>query len=115
MQFFIKTIISAVVISIVSVVSKKLPFLGAMIVSIPITSMLAIVWLYNDTHSTQKVMELSNSICLMVIPSIIFFIALSLSLKHNLNIYRSLALSCVVMIISYTLYAVVLKKFGITI
>jgi TRAP-type mannitol/chloroaromatic compound transport system permease large subunit len=113
MRFLIKTLISALIITAVSTLSKKVPLVGALIISLPITSMLALTWLYIDTSDTQKVIQLSNSISLMVIPSIIFFIALSLLLKYQVKMHYSMLISSVLMILAYSAYTFILCKIGI--
>lgn len=113
MQFIIKTIISAIIIATVSVLSKKSPLLGGITVSLPLTSIIAIIWFYVDTKNIEKVVSLSNSISLMVIPSIIFFIALSFLLKNNMKFYLSMILSSMIMILTYSLYTFILNKIGV--
>ena len=44
-QFIIKTVISALLIAIISTVSKRFPGLGGMIASLPLTSILSMIWL----------------------------------------------------------------------
>ena len=81
-RYIIKILVSAVLITIVSEVSKKTGYLGGFIASLPITSMLALFWLYNDTKNSDKVAELSIGILLFVIPSMVFFIVLPILLKR---------------------------------
>lgn len=115
MQFFIKTVISALIIATVSTLSKKSPTFGAIIVSLPLTSMLAIMWLYRDTHDLQKIIDLSSSILWIIIPSLIFFIALIFLLKRDIRFESAMIFSTIIMILSYNLYIIILRKFGINI
>jgi len=112
-QFLIKTLISAVIIAIVSTVSKRVPLVGAIIISLPLTSILALIWLYSDTKDVHKIIGFSNGICLMIIPSILFFVALSIFLKNNFKFHYAMIIASIIMIISYAIYTVILKKFGI--
>jgi len=113
MQFAIKTIVSALIIAFVSTISKKYPTVGAITVSLPLTSMLALVWLFRETKDVGNVIKLSNSIIWIVIPSVVFFIALIFFLKKNINFYLSMAYSSAVMAAAYYLYTIILKKIGI--
>lgn len=115
MQFVLKVIISAVIITVISIVSKKAPLFGAIIASLPLTSILAMIWLYKDTQNVQQVIGLSDSIFWMVIPSLIFFVALSILMKNGLGFWISLGGSCFIMIISYAVYIKVLSIFNILI
>lgn len=115
MQFFIKTIVSAIIIALVSTLGKKSPTFGAIIVSLPITSMLAIMWLYRDTHNVQNVIDLSISILWIIIPSLIFFIALVFLLKRDVKFELAMILSSIIMILGYNVYIIILRKLGINI
>lgn len=113
MQFVIKTIISALIIATVSTLSKRLPLLGAIIVSLPLNSVLAMIWLYTDTKDVGKIVDLSYSIFWIVIPSVVFFLALPVFLKRNYGFYPSLLLSSLAMVGSYWLYVKALTGLGI--
>ena len=111
-QFIIKTLVSAVLIAVISTVSKRFPGFGGLIASLPFTSILAMIWLYQDTQDVQKVINLSNAIFWMIIPSLSFFIVLPYLIKR-FNFYIGLILSCLFLVISYTLYTQVLSYFKI--
>ena len=74
--YLIKTLITALIIVIVSEVAKKSTLIGALIISIPLTSLLAFIWLYFDTRDYQKVIDLSYGTILLTIPSFAFFLIL---------------------------------------
>lgn len=113
MAFATRVIASALIIAAISVVSRRVPLFGAIIASLPLTSMLAMVWLYRDTRDAQQVIELSNAIFWMVLPSLVFFVTLSLLLKHRAEFWPALAGASVVMIVAYTVYLRLLAVFGI--
>lgn len=115
MQFFIKTVISSLIIATISTVSKKLPTFGAIIASLPLTSILAMIWLYQDTKDVNKVIELSNAIFWIVLPSLVFFIAFSMLLKRDISFYPALLISSIIMIVSYYIYIMVLRFFKVNI
>ena len=83
MYLILKTLISALIIVIVSEIAKKYTWAAAIIVSIPLTSLLAFIWLYYDTKDVQKVIDLSLSTIVMTLPSIVFFIVLPIMLKFK--------------------------------
>ena len=67
--------ISAGIIVIISEISKKNTLIGGLIASIPLVSILSMIWLYLGTNDTEKVKALSNGILWMVIPSMTLFIS----------------------------------------
>ena len=62
--YLLKTIITAIIIVIIAEIAKRSSLLAGILASIPLTSLLAFIWLYWDTKDPQKVIELSNSIML---------------------------------------------------
>ena len=113
MYYFTKLIITALIIVIVSEVAKKSTFLGAIIISIPLTSLLAFSWLYIDTKDYQKVIDLSYGTILLSIPGFAFFIILPILLKFKQNFAFSIVISIIGTAIIYFIFTYFLKKLGI--
>ena len=100
-QYALKIILSAAVLVAVSELAKRSSFWGAALASIPLSSLLAFVWLYIDTGEVKHVINLSNNIFWLVIPSLVLFIALPLLLRNGVNFWLSLSLASVATAISY--------------
>ncbi len=116
MRYFIKIILSAVLIVLISEISKRTSFWGGLIASLPITSLLAIIWLYIDTGDKEKVSKLSINIFWFVLPSLLFFITLPFFItKLGWNVYFSIAVSSGITMFGYYLMAALLAKYGIKI
>jgi len=110
MYLLIKTIISALIIVVVSEVAKRSSLLAAIIISIPLTSLLAFIWLYWDTKDTQKVIDLSYGTIVMTIPSFAFFFILPLMLKLKQSFFFSLFISIISTTIIYLIFIFIIKK-----
>tara|TARA_B100001094_G_scaffold87163_1_gene83419 strand:- start:1157 stop:1483 length:327 start_codon:yes stop_codon:yes gene_type:complete len=108
-------LISAGIIVIVSEISKKNTLIGGLIASVPLVSILSMIWLYLDTNDTEKVKALSNGILWMVIPSMALFISFPIMINYGLNFYLSLLLSIFVTVLCYSLVIFMLGYFGIKI
>ena len=115
MYFVIKCALSGLIVGIVSEIARRNPWFAAIIASLPLTSILALIWLYREQKSTQALIELSNGIALIVFPSIVFFVTFSIFLKRGLSFYISLPLACVMLSLMYFFYIKALAKFGISI
>jgi len=113
--YFVKTIITALIIVVVSEVAKKSTLFGAIIISIPLTSLLAFIWLYIDTKDYQKVIDLSYGTILLSIPSFAFLIILPILLKFKQNFAISIFISILGTTMIYFLFLFFLKKLGISI
>ena len=113
MQYLLKILIAAVVVTMVSEIAKQSGFWGAILASLPLTSILAFVFLYYETGDIQKVTELSHGIFWLVIPSLALFLALPFLLKKGVDFYISLLLSCLLTVAAYFAMTFVLKKLGV--
>lgn len=112
MQYLIKLLVSAAIILAVSEISKRSTLLGGLLASLPLTSFLAMLWLYHDTQDAAKVAALSTSILWLVLPSIVFFLALPALLKTKLNFYLSFVAATGIMLAFYGVTLLMLRRFG---
>ena len=113
LQTIIKLLLSSGIIIIVSEIAKKNTFIGGLIASIPLVSVMAMVWLYIDTKDNENINALSKSILWMVVPSLALFISLPVLLKSGVNFYISMGISILVTMGCYWLTLAALTKFGI--
>ena len=115
LYYLTKVLLSAGIIVAVAEVAKVNATLGALIKSLPLISILAMIWLYVDTRDIGKISELSTSTFWLVLPTLPMFLILPALLKHGLGFYASLAISIAVMALCYAAAVPVLARFGITI
>jgi hypothetical protein len=113
LHLMIKTVLTSLLIAGVSEAARRSTLLAAVLASLPLTSLLALIWLYQDTGDTKATADLSTSIFWMVLPSLLFFIVFPLLLKLGLRFYPALVISSLAMILAYWGYAQILKRFGI--
>ena len=113
LYFILKTCITAIVVVLVAEIAKRSSFLAGLIVSVPLTTFLAFIWLYWETKNNQKIIDLSNATLLMVIPSLSFFIFLPTLLKLNLSFTLSMIASIVLTAACYYIFIFILQKFGL--
>lgn len=101
MLYFIKTIIAALLIVAVTEVSKFNVQLGGLIKSLPLISIISFLWLYNDTHDTKIIADLSLSTLWYVIPTLPMFLVLNVLLSKGVQFYFALLISVMVTIPGY--------------
>lgn len=111
--YILKILLSSVILVLISEISKRSTLAGSLLASLPLMSLLAIIWLYIDTRDVARISSLSTGIFWLVIPSLVFFILFPVLLKKQINFWASLSISTVVMVSFYFLMIFVLKKAGI--
>jgi uncharacterized membrane protein (GlpM family) len=113
MKIFINTLVAALIIALVNELSRRFSFLAALLISLPVTSIIALSFMYVETKDLAKVASLSMSIFWLVLPSLGFFILLPVLLRAGLNFWLALTLSSAALAATYLLYSWLLAKFGI--
>lgn len=111
----IKIAVTAVLVVAISEVAKRSSLMGAVLASIPVTSVLAMIWLYADTGNAGEVAELATGIFWLVLPSLVLFIVLPLLIRAGWPFGLSLAAACALTVGAYFLMLAVLDRFGISI
>lgn len=115
MRFLIKIILSALIIAAASEAAKRFALVSAILVSLPLVSILTLIWVYNETGSARKIIELSHGIFWAVLPSLLFFVVLPLFLKTGFKFYVAMAFSATITALAYVAYVIILNKFGVKI
>ena len=109
----LKIIISSGIITLVSEVSKKNSFIGGLIASIPLISILSMIWLYIDSRDVEKIKNLSTSIFWMVIPSLTLFLSIPVLISIGFNFWYSLIIAIILTIAFYLLTIFILSHCGV--
>ena len=110
----IKALLSGVIIATVSEVAKRYPPLGALILSLPLISILAFVWLWIDTSDKESIATLAQSTFWFVLPTLPMFLVLPLLLRGGMGFWPALGLACLLTISLYAATIWALGRFGIT-
>jgi hypothetical protein len=113
--FIIKCMVSGIIVGLASEIARRNSAFAAIIASLPLTSILALVWLYKDSGDLKAVADLSNGIALVVLPSLAFFACLTILIRLGWGFWPSLGISTVSMVLFYFGYIWVLGFFGIKI
>ena len=100
-QLAVRALVSGGLIVGASEVAKKNELLGALIVSLPLVSIMAMIWLYRDTSDSQQVSDFATGILWLVIPSLTLFISLPILIQRGVEFWPALAVSCGLTIVAY--------------
>jgi hypothetical protein len=92
LYLFIKAAISGVIVAAVSEIGRRYPTWGGLVASLPLTSLLAMIWLYRDSLEPARVAELSISTFWFFLPSVPMFVVLPLLIRSGVPFWASIAL-----------------------
>ncbi len=111
--YALKVGISAIVIVAITEIAKRNCGFAALLAALPLTSLLAFVWLYMEGAEPLRIAELSSQIFWLVLPSLVLFLLLPLLLKQSLGFWLSLGISVAATATCYLAMVPVLRKFGV--
>jgi uncharacterized membrane protein (GlpM family) len=111
----LKAALSGVLVMIISEVARRSPTLGGLIASLPLVSILAVIWLWRDTHDAERIAAHLQSTFWFVLPSLPMFLAIPVMLRHGLGFGLSLGLGCALTIALYAAAIWILPRLGIAV
>jgi hypothetical protein len=112
-QFILKVVVTVAVVIGVAEISKRSSFWGALLASLPLTSLLAFVWLYADTGNAQQVAGLARGIFWLVLASLPLFAILPALLGVGWRFWPSLVVSCLATVGAYFALVWLLPRVGV--
>ena len=113
LYLIIKAAISGVIVSAVSEIARRYPGWGGLLASLPLTSLLAMLWLWRDSGDAEKIAELSQSTIWFFVPSVPLFIALPILLRNGVGFWLSMAIVVVGTLALYAFWFWAAPKVGI--
>ena len=109
-----KGLISGVIITAASEAAKRSPTYGALLVSLPLMSILAIIWLWRDTGDNERIAALSERTFWLVLPTLPMFLVLPTLLRNGFAFWTALAASCALTVTLYLIAVWLLPKLGMS-
>ena len=107
-----KYLVTAAVVVLVSEVAKRSDKLGALLVALPLVSVLALIWMHIEQQPAQKIANTSWYTFWYVVPTLPMFLAFP-SLLPRCGFWGTMAASVVITIVCFWLFAIAVKRFGI--
>ena len=111
-QFLLKVIVSALVVAGASELGRRNGVAGALLASLPLTSILAMIWLWRDGAAPAQIADFAGSILWLVLPSLLLFIVTPLLLRHGIGFWPSLGAGCVATLAGYAVSLGLLRWWG---
>jgi hypothetical protein len=109
----IKALISGVLVMAISEIARRSPAFGALVASLPLVSLLGIIWLWRDTGDTGRIAAHAEATFWYVIPSLPLFLVLPALLRHGVGFWLAMVAVCAMTVVLYFLTVVVAARFGV--
>lgn len=109
----VKAALSGVIIAIVSEVAKRYPGFGALIASLPLISVLGMIWLWRDKPDVPNMAAHIEATFWFVLPSLPMFLLIPILLRNGMNFWLSLVAGCLLTLALYATMVWIGPRFGV--
>lgn len=113
LYLIIKAALSGIIIAIVSEVAKRYPGVGALIASLPLVSLLGMIWLWRDKPDVPNMAAHIEATFWFVLPSLPMFLLMPWLLRQGMSFWVALGLGCALTVTLYAGMTMIGPRFGI--
>jgi hypothetical protein len=113
LAFCVRALLSGLIVAAVSTVARRLPATGALIASLPLVSMLGMIWLWHDRPDTENMARHAEATFWYVLPSLPMFLLIPVLLRRGIDFWPALAAGCVTTMIAYLATVLIAARFGV--
>ena len=113
MWFILKAALSGLIVATVSTVAKRYPGFGALVASLPLVSVLGMIWLWHDKPDAENMAAHAHATFWFVLPSLPMFLLIPAMLRAGMPFWLSLLAGCALTIALYLLMTWIAPRFGL--
>jgi hypothetical protein len=99
--FLIKAILSGVLIAAVSEIARRSPGFGALVASLPLISVVGMMWLWRDTGDAIRIADHAQATLWYVLPSLPMFVLIPVMLRAGWGFWSALLAGCALTVALY--------------
>lgn len=111
--FAVRAILSGIIIALIAVIGRKAPAAGALIASLPLISVLGMIWLWRDTTDPLLLANHAEATFWYVLPSLPMFLLMPWLLRSGYSFWAALLSGIALTIILYLVTIVIAARFGV--
>nr|WP_310524379.1 DUF3147 family protein [Polymorphobacter sp.] len=109
----IKALISGLIVGLVSETARRNAALAALFASLPLVSVLGMVWIWRDTGDIARLSAHSSATFWYVLPSLPMFLVMPRLWAAGIGFWPGLAMGCALTVALYIGMAAMLSRFGV--
>ena len=109
----VKALLSGIIIAAVSEIAKRSPGFGALVASLPLVSLLGMIWLWRDTGDPVRMAAHAEATFWFVLPSLPMFLLIPIMLRQGFSFWVALLAGCVLTVLLYLVMTWLGPKLGL--
>ena len=110
----LKAVISGVLVAVASTLARRYPGIGALVASLPLISVLGMIWLWNEKPDADNMAAHAGATFWYVIPSLPMFLLIPALLRQGVGFWPSLVAGCVLTVALYGAMTWIGPRFGLS-
>ena len=111
-QDAVKLFITAAIIVIVTKIQLFNDKLSALLIALPFTSVVAMIWMHAEKQTPQRIANHAEGTFWFVLPTLPMFLILPWMLRHGWGFWAALGVNCLLTAGFFWLTVFILKRFG---
>ncbi|MDO9473355.1 MAG: DUF3147 family protein [Caulobacter sp.] len=109
----IKALLSGAIVAAVSEIARRFPGFGGLLASLPLISVLGMIWLWRDTRDPERLAAHAGATFWFVLPSLPMFLLIPALLKRGVGFWPAMAAGCAMTVLLYALTIWLVPRFGV--
>lgn len=111
--FVTRALLSGLIIALIALIGRKAPALAALLASLPLISILGMIWLWRDTGDSDLLASHAEATFWYVLPSLPMFLIIPLMLRNGFGFWLTLCLAIVITFVLYLATIGIAARFGV--
>lgn len=113
MAFLSRALLSGLIIALIALLAKRSPAMGALVASLPLVSILGMIWLWRDTRDVDLMANHVEATFWYVLPSLPMFLVIPALMRSGMGFWPALTLGCVMTFLLYLATISIAARFGV--
>jgi hypothetical protein len=111
--FVARAVLAGLIVAAVALIARRSPVAGALVASLPLVSVLGMIFLWRDTHDPERLAAHAGATLWYVLPSLPMFALIPVLLRHGVSFWASLGAGCALTILLYLATTLIAARFGV--
>ena len=108
-----KLLLSALIIVLVTKIQLVSDRLSALLIALPLTSLVAMVWMHHGGQSSERLANHAEGTFWFVLPTLPMFLIIPWMLRNGWSFWATIAVNCLLTVGFFWITVIVLRRFGI--
>jgi hypothetical protein len=112
-SFIVRAVLSGIIIALIALIGRKSPTLAALVASLPLISILGMIWLWRDTGDNALLANHAEATFWYVLPSLPMFLIIPAMLRTGSEFWLALTTGVIVTVLLYLITIGIAARFGV--